>query len=361
MRGLSDSHRMPHRAARCRWLVLGWALHASPGLAQTHHSDVPVSAELDWQRTPEAESCVEGDALQRAVEDRLGRTVFVENGPDVVLTGRVSRGPNGAWAVELHLASAQGQPMGIRSLETEAEDCSSLDDSLALVLAVMLDIPKADVPPPEPPVAREADPAEPTPKKPPPPRRATPLSVPKDTPPRREPWVVEVGAGAVGVVGLLPRASFGLSLRALVSPPGFWTLGLEAMALRSVDAGVKGSDAGANFSPKSLGVWLCPVSYDLLGVDTRACLVEHVGRLHVEGFGFDDNQKVARTYVNAGLRLDAYGRVVGPLGVTLTGGLDVPIVRETFRYGDLAGGNPQLYRMEPLVGFAQIGLAARFW
>jgi hypothetical protein len=249
--------------------------------------------------------------------------------------------------------------MGTRALQTQADDCSSLDDSLALVLAVMLDIPKADVPEPEPPLPPDPEATAPKPK--PPLRKSTPLEIPDDTPARREPWQVEVGASAVGALGLLPSASLGLSLRALVSPPRFWTLGIEAMALGSVEEGVRGVEAGATFSPRSLGVWVCPLSFELSSLETRACLVEHVGRLRVEGFGFDENQVATRTYVNAGLRLDAFGRVVGALGVTLTVGLDLPIVRETFRYGDPAGGNSQLFRMEPVLGFAQIGLAARFW
>lgn len=320
-----------------------------------------MTAALDWQRSDDAKSCIEAGELERAVEDRLQRKVFVERDHDVVLRGRASRSSNGAWTVALSLTGAHGQAMGTRTLETKADDCSSLDDSLALVLAVMLDIPKAEVPAPEPPPAEPTSQAGTRPVRQRPAPRSTPLSVPDDTPPRREPWQTEISASAVGAVGLLPKTSIGLSLRVLVSPPRFWTLGIEALALESVDAKVRGTNAGANFSPKSLGVWVCPLSFDLDVVQTRACLVEHIGRLRVEGFGFDENETSTRTYVNAGLRLDNFAELVGPLGVTLTLGLDVPIVRETFRYGDPAGENPDLFRMEPALGFAQIGLAARFW
>jgi hypothetical protein len=304
---------------------------------------------------------MDAERLEQAVEKRLQRDVFVKGEHDVVLTGHVSREPNDTWRVELSLAGYHGQPMGTRTLETQAPDCSSLDDSLALVLAVMLDIPKADIPepepPPRPPRAKEA--AEGIPKRPV--RRSTPLRIPEDTPERRKPWHLEVGMGGVGALGLLPKPSIGLAARALLTPPRFWEVGIELMALRSVDASVGSSNAGANFSPRSVGLWVCPLPFDLDAVQVRGCLVEHLGRLRVEGFGFDENRESTRTFVNAGVRADAFWGLTGPLGVTLTAGLDVPLVRESFGFSDRTGENSKLFRMEPVLGLVQIGVATRFW
>ena len=128
-----------------RWLTV---LACVSGLARpVYAQDEPVLAELEW-RTPSGSNCIAAEELSAAVEARLGRTLFAAKGrADVHVTGSITEA-DGKWLVRMTLTSAQGEPMGERELESESRDCSALDDSLALVLAVMLDIPKTRIPAP---------------------------------------------------------------------------------------------------------------------------------------------------------------------------------------------------------------------
>ncbi|HEY6726150.1 MAG TPA: hypothetical protein VI197_19075 [Polyangiaceae bacterium] len=344
---------------RASWLTVLACVSALAGPA--HAQDEPVLAELEWRGGPSGGNCIEASAIRAAVEARLGRTLFAPKGQaDVRVTGSIT-GADGKWLVRIILTSAQGEPMGERELESENQDCSALDDSLALVLAVMLDIPKTRVPAPAPaPSATQpaASPAVST--TPSPPTRSSKLHVPKDTPPRRPRWRFEVGLGALGVHGLLPEVTFGVRGHVAVKPPEFWKVGIDVGSYASVDQTIGGDAAGASFSPKELGVFLCPLYLPVSAIALEGCFVQHVGTLHVEGFGFDSNEQQERPYVNLGVALAASLRIAGPLSVRMGIDAQVPLLRETFRYGSQDGEEPSLFRMTPLLLAGQIGVAAHF-
>ena len=345
------------RMRRAPWLE---ALACVSALATTAHAqEEPVLAELEWRGGPSGSNCLQAQELEASVEARLGRTLFAPKGQaDVRLSGAISEA-DGKWLVRLTLTSAEGEPMGERDLESESADCSALDDSLALVLAVMLDIPKTRIPAP---TRTTAEPAAAPSAAPPPaaPPRVTTLRVPKDTPPRRPRWSFEVGLAALGAYGLLPEATFGIRGHVAVKPPEFWKVGVDFGSYASVDETLGTADAGASFAPKELGVFVCPLELPWPGFQLDGCLVQHVGTLHVEGFGFDMNEEQARPYVNLGLAFAASLQIIGPLSVR--GGIDaqVPLLRETFRYGSQDGEEPSLFRMAAVLVAGQIGLAAQF-
>jgi hypothetical protein len=89
----------------------------------------------------------------------------------------------------------------------------------------------------------------------------------------------------------------------------------------------------------------------------QLCAVETIGRLQVVGFGFDDNQRQSRTYVNAGLRLRGSVPLAGALRGAFAVGAETPVVRESFRFGTANGQTTGLFSMSPVVGVAQLGLA----
>lgn len=320
----------------------------------------PVRAELDWQGGPSGSNCIDADALRRAVEARLGRELFAPKGQgDVRVTGAITEG-DGKWLVRITLTSTPGDAMGERELESESRDCSALDDSLALVLAVMLDIPKTRIPAP----ARQPSAVEPAaeqrtpPPAPPPP--TSKLRVPKDTPPRRPRWHFEVGLAGLGAYGLLPDVTFGLRGHVAVKPPEFWKVGVDLATYASVDETLGAAEAGASFSPKELGIFVCPLDLPLAAFTLEGCLAQHVGTLRVQGFGFDANEEQTRPYVNLGAAFAASLGIVEPLSVRLGIDAQTPLLRETFRYGDQDGQEPSLFRMAPVLLAGQIGVAAQF-
>ena len=323
---------------------------------QARATDQPVQAQLDWRAGPAGSNCIDGDELRSVVEARLGRQVFTDEATaDVrVVGGIVKQGD--VWRVELRLVSSHGDAMGARELESEAPDCSALDDSLALVLAIMLDLPKAKVPPP----AAETSAAPSTANPPPVADQPTRLQVPRDTPPRRPPWQLELGVSGLGTSGLLPDPAFGGQVHFAIEPDSFWKLGVALAIYRSVEKVVEGTSAGASFTPLEAGWFFCPLALLAAGLELEACLIQHVGRLKVEGFGFDMNQTQARTYANLGAALAGLIEITGPLSARLALQLQTPLLRETFRYGAQSGSEPSLFRMAPVLVTGQVGLVARF-
>jgi hypothetical protein len=145
-----------------------------------------------------------------------------------------------------------------------------------------------------------------------------------------------------------------------IDPPEFWKLGLDFGFYRSVDEAVDGTGARASFSPAELGIFVCPVSMSVGSFDVDTCLTQHVGRLRVEGSGFDSNQQQDRSYVNAGVAANASLAISGPVFVRLALGLETPLVVESFRYGHHNGAQPRLFRMSWALATGQIGLGAGF-
>jgi hypothetical protein len=178
-------------------------------------------AELAVEKAPGAERCIEKAALASAVETRLGRRVFdVRRPPDLDVKVRLGRPRPNEWRAELVLLDLNGNELGRRELVTKARDCSALDASIALVLALLVDAPP-NLPPPEP--AAESDspapPAEPAPAPPQPPRPAAPLVLPSDTFAPREPGRVALSVSAATVVGVAPRPLFGAAVTLGFRPP----------------------------------------------------------------------------------------------------------------------------------------------
>ena len=173
----------------------------------------PVHAALEWHRLPGGQSCSDAATLERAVESRLGRKIFVaRNAADVVVIARIGPARRGTgWVIDLELRTASGQVIGTRELTTGDPSCSALDPSVALVVALMGDIPKSDVPAPAPaPAPKRAVPR---------PERPTPIRLPVE--PARA-WRVQVEVAATGAIGVLPGAIAGVSLGWGLEPPGHY-------------------------------------------------------------------------------------------------------------------------------------------
>jgi hypothetical protein len=93
------------------------------------------------------EACITSLSLENAVEQRLNRHVFVENGaPDLRVTIDVIETTDQAQ-VDISLTAGTGQDLGHRSLVSPRGDCRQLSDSLALVLALMIDLNRDEIPP----------------------------------------------------------------------------------------------------------------------------------------------------------------------------------------------------------------------
>jgi hypothetical protein len=137
---------------------------------------------LTWRA---ADGCIQAAELAERVERRLGRPVFGAE-PDLRIDGYLVAAEgtpkNAKWRARLTLVDAHGTVQGSRDVTSPEASCRGIDDSLVLVVAVMIDPSAAltpfaspEPPPPGPPPAQQG----PTPPPPPPgqlmPQRALPM------------------------------------------------------------------------------------------------------------------------------------------------------------------------------------------
>ena len=116
--------------------------------------DAP-SVRLEWTAPAE---CIDGAALAAAVSGQLGRPAFAPGADaELVARGRVEKSDSGRHRAEVVLSTRGGEPLGVRTLDSDNNDCHSLDEALAVMLAIMLNVRRADVPA----LAREAPPPAP--------------------------------------------------------------------------------------------------------------------------------------------------------------------------------------------------------
>jgi hypothetical protein len=304
----------------------------------------PVLVELRVSRERGAESCVSGPELTRAVEARLGRRVFTAT-PDADLKASVRAvRAERRFMLELSLDSPRGQRIGVRRLETQARSCAALDDSVALVLALAVDLRRND-PRLTPIPAREPEPE---------PSLATPLAIPADTPLKRAALELDPNLGGVVAVGLLPRAALGVDLSLGVSFARFWPFELGVTLWQSERLG---RSQGVDFSMQSYRVAVCPFETPFGRVDVRFCVEQDVRRIGARGFGFDRDQPGGGWVPALGGRVAATVDL-GSLFLGAAGSLLVPFVQRRYFYDD--GGDVTLYRTPWWSGALGLALGVRW-
>ncbi|WP_437544190.1 hypothetical protein WME97_35135 [Sorangium sp. So ce367] len=320
------------------------------------------TASLSWVRLAGAEACVGARALAQAVEARLGRAALVSAArAELTVEGRIEPGGTGGWRAVIAVADAGGAVLGTREIATASPRCSAIDDELALAIALMID-PSAKLSPgAPPPLVAPAPPPAPSPAPSPPAPQVIVqrvlVPVPPPAPPPPAPWRVEVGAGPLFGLGLLPSPGIAAALRARLTPPRFWSFEVGGAIWLPNEA-----TTGASSTRFSWGegfVSACPVS---LGGETRlsACAGVRLGALQVGGLGFGVDRADERLTAGGALDVRLTRQLAGPLTVGGGLGLIVPIVRDTFYYIDAQGRDREVFRMAPLAGVADVVLGIDF-
>ena len=320
-----------------------------------------ATARLQLSRGQETQTCIDAGSLRRAVEQRLQRDVFRaadSEQVDVRVTVKLDRADSG-FAATVLLETQHGNPIGTRRLTTETQQCSALDESLVLALALMLDIRREQVAAVD---QRERlkDPAA-YPGASPPPTRAPlrPSGLPVGGPVgaatmQPAPWRFMGGVGAVVGVGLLPDVAPGVRLGAGVAPPRIGWVEADATALAGTEAA---DEVGAvRLAWWGLGLYLCPLEFRGAPASGVGCLGNHVGWLRSTGVGFDDNSRSTRITYSPGLRGRGALRVTGPVALRAGIELLVPVVRDRFVYAQPNGSRSELFRADPIAAVAELGL-----
>lgn len=323
-----------------------------PASARAQAEPASVALEYAAER-----GCTTRAELARQVEARLGRSVFVEDDADVLVEVKIkSRESAAGWTANLTLRARSGSWLGARELQSESARCSGLDAPLSLVLALMIDIPKDELPPP----------AETPAETPPPAARvlrvpAAPI-VPKPAAPARDqrkpPFRVVLGVGGVLGAGLLPDLALGLRVSVLLRPPEFWPLELGGVMYRDAQAQVSGG--GSDFAAAGADIAVCPLGGEHGRVRVMACAAQALGRMHVSGYGFDQNQEHSRFYASFGARARLSLALTTSLAGRLAASAEVPVTRDEFYFVNARGERERVFRSAPVVGTGELGMELRF-
>jgi hypothetical protein len=292
---------------------------------------------LRWTRAPGADACIDASALMAAVDARLGRSVFTQQEPAIVIEAHVRPIERG-WNVAISVRAPDGTMTGQRELEEPASDCRALDDALVLVLALIVD-----------PDAAMREPKPPTPPPPPPPNPPLPPSPP---PPRAEPWHFDATASLIAGGLLVPGPNIGGALRVLVDPPRLPPFAVRGTFWREAEK--RDDPRGVRVRLLSGGISVCPAVWRL-----ALCGGIEVGRMAGTGFGFDRSQESVAIVTYATIEpqlvvpLSSRFALVGAIGAW------IPLVRPRFVF-EQAGEAMLLYQPPPVAILGHAGVAVRF-
>lgn len=325
---------------RCAARTLFGVALAPPALAadvvpgqppSSAHATGPPAASarvhLEYRRDAAASTCVSRQQLMADVEARLGRRVFAP-AAEAELRARVrARRASGRFVIEIALSDRDGSGLGTRELSTRAVHCSSLDDSVSLVLSLAADMPPA--------VAIRATPeAEPrsdlhalVPT--PPASLDTPLVIPATTHAPRLGLRLEPSVGMGLVSGLLPALGAGVELGLTLRANAFWPVSLRG-TVWAEQRRTRGSPVkGATFSAQTLEVAVYPWTGRIGGLEASLCVLQMLGRVQARGFGFDETSPADAWLLQLGGGV-ALTRWLGPVFVSASAALLAPAVRRRY-------------------------------
>jgi len=299
-------------------------------------------ARLEWVRLEGGGSCIDAAELEARVKRRLGSDPF---DPKALrsIEGIVERSGH-LWRAEIAVRARPNDANPPRRvLESPADDCESLSNAVVLAVALAIDpaaaFNDAAVKAPAPPGPADA-------QKPPPsePRRAAAHAA---LPGRAE-------LALVSQLGLLPKASFGLSLGVATAISERFELDLRAQAFPEVEVSGEPSYAAGG---AALTLELCGALSPSQLVDLRLCGGPSLGLLHASVLAGDRTQPGERPWLAADLGVDTALALTSALGFYIGARAAVPVTRYRFT---LESSDGALFTQSVVAGIASAGFELRF-
>jgi hypothetical protein len=349
--------RRPRRALIGATLMVVTAIGASDAAA----ADAKTSS-LSWLRMPGADGCVATQPLARAIEDRLGRSVFVSAAQaDLSVEGRIEKRAAGGWHAVITVRDASGATLGTRELDRPDASCEAMTEPLALVVAVMIDPDAAMRPPATKPVPTEPSaPLPPAPETKPAAAATAPARADQPAPPPRkaDSWRFEAHGQITANHGITPTLAPGAGVQALLYPPKI-PVGFRGYTTLFLPTNAEQDGARASFDMLYAGGGICPTVRGR--VNLLFCLGGHLGVLRPRAETRNrDIQEDLRVIWNAMAEIRLHIPLVAPIGIAAGVGAGVPIVRPRVDYTRSTGTRDTLHRSEAYVLTADVGIGFFF-
>jgi len=286
---------------------------------------------------------MDASTLAATVERTLGRAVFHGRAPvRATIVGSARSVDSGGYSAHLSLLAVDGTKLSERSLTTEG-DCRRLDDSIAVVVSLMIDS-----------LEEEAS-ALFIPTRPPrPPAVLLTLETvaPAAPAPAHASAAIALGFGSGVSTGLLPSIVPFVAMRAEVEPTALMPIALTLRDHAPSDARVEG--AGGQFYALSGELALCPTAKAGRLVRLGVCLGAGAGAIHGSPLGLLGGHSSDAPIVFALAAPSAAVRVAGPLWFRAEAGMLVLLLRETWGFLDGNRNYVQAYRPGIIAPFASL-------
>jgi hypothetical protein len=342
------------------------------------------TSSLSWVRLEGAEECIGAQELARRVEERVGRRVFVSaSQADLSLEGHVAREAN-SMVARFAVSDRHGVVLGRRVLRVAGTDCTALEASLVLVIAIGLD-PETTLPPdaqPGEPLSDEAktmlaqldlpklsdadvrelavpDPAARTAVAE---GHGTEASIESklavstridEAPAESSRVTLAIHLGTSVELGILPDPSVGGALRVTLHVSPIWPIQLSLAGVVPQTMVLSAAHGAGEFQFWAAGLAVCPPWLESQPLGLRTCAGARAGVLRSEGTGFAQPLTAASPWADVTLQAGPALRL-GRFGLDLTVRLSVPFVRDTYRYEDLGGRERSLHRPASVAGGVEL-------
>jgi hypothetical protein len=318
-------------------------------------AETPRGVELRWEA---AHGCIERASLASLVERTLRRPVFhvlAPAAPVATIDGHVEPAGGAGFRAHIELRLPTGAVASSRDVETTSESCNRLDESIAVVIALMLDRLTRPAPP-NPPEAGVPAPL-PAPAPPPVPEPApSPIAVPPEPARARPDAGVLAETGLAAIAGLLPDARPAAYLRAA------WETGRLSVAMHVSaflpDRAV-GGGAGAEISAWAASLDGCAWPLGETGWRLGACAGGGAGWMAAAPVGLVGARETTLPLAFAAASVDGMLHVAGPLWVHLSLSGWVPLVAPHYFYHDAGGALRDVLRVWPVAPAISLGMVTR--
>jgi hypothetical protein len=299
---------------------------------------------LEW--TNEDASCMDASTLAATVERTLGRAAFHGDAPVRATILGSARSVAGGYSAEISLVAADGTKLSERSVTTDG-DCQRLDESIAVVISLMIDS-----------LEEQAGPLV-VPTRPP--RAPAILPTPETTAPAaaapHPSATTALGFGGGVSSGVLPTIAPFVAMRAEVEPTAFMPIALTVRAYTPSDARVGG--AGGEFYALSGELALCPTAKAGRLVRLGVCVGAGAGAVHGSPLDLLGGHSSDAPIVFALAAPSAALRAAGPLWLRIEVGLSVLLLQESWGFLGGNGDYVQVYHPGIIAPFASLGAELR--
>lgn len=289
---------------------------------------------------PERADCASSATLASAVEAHLQRQMFVRQ-PSADLDVKVAyaREPK-HWVADIELKTAAGRPLGRRKLSSQASECSAMNESLALILALMVDLTRAEVTtrsaPAVPGIATEVHVAEPP----------APASA----------WLAQLSLTGQLRLGQLPDLAAGAGLATVLRHRSGWGPRLGVAAWLPSSEQDHSTRAGARFSAYVAEIGLCRELQHAGRLELSLCTGSELGLLRGQGIGYQRSQTARTPLIDPYALAESTWWPTAHLGLQLGLSVTFPLIRDQFYATRSDGSEIALFKPAAVVPSLRVGI-----